>query len=58
MLGDTADDITAAKQAGVVPIGVIAPGATRERTEAVLNGAARILGSVSELEVMLDAQGI
>jgi histidinol-phosphate aminotransferase len=53
MIGDTPDDITAARAAGVVPLGIAAPGdnAAAVRLEEV--GAARVLSALAELEVML-----
>lgn len=60
MIGDTPDDLVAARRAGVVSIGVLAPGdrATEERAfEAgrtlVGAGAARVLRSVTELAEVL-----
>ena len=55
MVGDTADDIRAARGASVVPIGVAAPGDAFERTEERLTaaGAARVLRQVHELEGLL-----
>lgn len=56
MVGDTPDDLRAARGAGVVPIGVPAPGCTSpEDTAATLTtaGAARVLASVTELEGLL-----
>lgn len=55
MLGDTPDDIVAARGAGVLPIGVIAPGADLARDTEVLltSGAARVLGRVEELGGLL-----
>jgi len=50
MLGDTPDDVAAARGAGVIPIGVVAPGDDTDRARRSLVGTARILGSVSELE--------
>ncbi|MFT4541441.1 MAG: histidinol-phosphate aminotransferase [Planctomycetota bacterium] len=52
MLGDTPDDIGAARSAGVIPIGVIAPGADPMRARSNLEraGAARVLDRVTELE--------
>jgi histidinol-phosphate aminotransferase len=50
MVGDTVDDLTAAREAGVVPIGVAVPGDDRT----ALTGAARVLDSVNELEEVLD----
>lgn len=51
MLGDTVDDLRAARAAGVVPIGVVVPGDDRW----ALSPAARIVGSVNEIEEVLDA---
>lgn len=55
MLGDTIDDIRAARGAGIVSIGMIAPGDNAEATRSALlaAGAGRIIESVSELEAML-----
>jgi HAD superfamily hydrolase (TIGR01548 family) len=55
MVGDTPDDARAARAAGVVPIGIAPPGESAETARAALekNGAARILGSLEELEAML-----
>jgi HAD superfamily hydrolase (TIGR01548 family) len=55
LVGDTPDDLAAARAAGVVPLGVVAPGdpvaGTTERlTDA---GAARVLTSLSDLEELL-----
>ncbi len=55
MLGDTPDDLRAARGAGVLPIGVIAPGDEPEATAASLRaaGAAEVLGAADEiLEVL------
>jgi len=51
MLGDTPDDLVAARGAGAVPIGVVAPGDDPERARTVLlaAGAARVLDRVDEL---------
>ena len=51
MLGDTPDDLAAARGAGVVPVGVVAPGDEPERARTVLRaaGAARVLDRVDEL---------
>jgi histidinol-phosphate aminotransferase len=51
MLGDTIDDLLAARGAGVLPITVT----TGDDEEGVLSGAARVLASVSDLEEVLDA---
>jgi histidinol-phosphate aminotransferase len=53
MLGDTPDDLTAARAAGVVPIGVIAPGDDPDSARARLRTAARILEKTTDLEEML-----
>ncbi len=53
MLGDTVDDISAARLAGVVPIGVIAPGDDPVKTRRTLNRAARVLSNINELEDLL-----
>lgn len=53
MLGDTRDDVEAARAAGVVPIGVVAPGDDPVRTRAALGHAARVLDRVTDLEELL-----
>ncbi|MGA8039984.1 MAG: aminotransferase class I/II-fold pyridoxal phosphate-dependent enzyme [Acidimicrobiia bacterium] len=53
MIGDTIDDIVAARRAGVVPIGVIAPGDDPLETRKTLKDAARVLDHVNELEELL-----
>jgi histidinol-phosphate aminotransferase len=53
MLGDTPDDLAAARGAGVVPIGVIAPGDDLERARERLRPAARVLDKTTDLEEML-----
>ncbi|MEZ4386564.1 MAG: aminotransferase class I/II-fold pyridoxal phosphate-dependent enzyme [Candidatus Krumholzibacteriia bacterium] len=55
LVGDTPDDLAAARAAGVVALGIVAPGdpvdTTRERlTQA---GAARVLASLDDLEEIL-----
>lgn len=50
MIGDTPDDLEAARAAGVVPIAVAVPGDERSS----LAGAARIMDSVNEIEEVLD----
>jgi HAD superfamily phosphatase len=60
MIGDTPDDIRAAAAAGVLPIGIIAPGADVAANSAALEeaGAVTILDSVdSILEFLPNAQG-
>jgi histidinol-phosphate aminotransferase len=51
MIGDTPDDIRAARAAGVVPFGVLAPGDSRELAgESMLDaGATRVLKSLHEI---------
>jgi histidinol-phosphate aminotransferase len=51
MFGDTVDDSTAARGAGVVPIGVAVPGDDRS----VLAASARIVDSINEIEEILNA---
>lgn len=51
MFGDTVDDLTAARRAGVVPIGVPVPGDDRS----ALAGSARVVESVDEIEEVLNA---
>ncbi len=55
MVGDTPDDVRAARAAGVVPLGVVAPGDAPSAAEEVLlgAGAARVLSSLDELEALL-----
>lgn len=58
MIGDTPDDVNAARSAGVIPIGVPPPPPTDEpdgATHAALMraGAARVLDSLNELEMLL-----
>lgn len=55
MLGDTVDDVRAARYAGVVPIGVIAPGEDPGVGEQTLTraGAARVLTDLNELLELL-----
>jgi HAD superfamily hydrolase (TIGR01548 family) len=55
MLGNTPDDIRAAAGAGVVPLGVAAPGDDLTATAAALTGAgaARVLDRVADLEELL-----
>lgn len=55
MVGDTPDDVVAARKAGVVPIGVIAPGHPPEAMRRALleAGAARVLADLSPLEDLL-----
>jgi HAD superfamily hydrolase (TIGR01548 family) len=55
MVGDTPDDVVAARRAGVVPLGVPAPGDDKARARETLEqaGAAVVLGSLEELGRML-----
>ena len=53
MLGDTPDDLVAARAAGVVPIGVLAPGDDPDRTRRSLRAAAVILESTIDLEGLI-----
>jgi histidinol-phosphate aminotransferase len=53
MLGDTPDDIVAARGAGVVPIGVVAPGDDPTRARETLRRAARVLDQTTDLQEML-----
>jgi histidinol-phosphate aminotransferase len=57
MAGDTPDDVRAALGAGVIPLGVIAPGDDPAVARAALlgAGAARILGSLAEIDDMVAA---
>lgn len=54
MFGDTVDDLTAARRAGVVPIGVAVPGDDRS----ALAASARVVESVDEIEEVLNATKI
>jgi histidinol-phosphate aminotransferase len=55
MIGDTPDDMQAARAAGVIPIGVLAPSDRTEEmsTRLIETGGARILGSLEELKEIL-----
>lgn len=55
MVGDTPDDVRAAAAAGVVPIGVVAPGEDPERVASALTaaGAAVVLDTLRDIEAML-----
>lgn len=55
MVGDTPDDMVAARGAGVVPIGVVAPGEDEEFAREILTeaGAARVLTKLNEIEEVL-----
>jgi len=55
MVGNTPDDVRAAAGAGVLPLGVVAPGDDIPATAAALaeSGAARVLDQVADLEEIL-----
>jgi histidinol-phosphate aminotransferase len=54
MVGDTPDDLVAARAAGVLPIAITAPGESLTPRESLQTaGAARVLEELSELEEML-----
>ncbi len=55
MLGDTPDDIRAASQARVLPLGIVAPGDNADAMAQVLmgSGAACVLSKVSDIEELL-----
>jgi histidinol-phosphate aminotransferase len=54
MLGDTPDDIRAARATGVVPLGILAPGEPVTTAATLLHaGAARVLTSMEELQSCL-----
>jgi histidinol-phosphate aminotransferase len=54
-VGDTVDDVRAARAAAVVPLGIVAPGDDSEnpRTNLTATGAARVLDALTELEQLL-----
>lgn len=54
MIGDTPDDVRAARAAGVVPIGTTAPGDGPELRDALLRaGAARVVDGLEDIEELL-----
>ncbi|MFH1532175.1 MAG: aminotransferase class I/II-fold pyridoxal phosphate-dependent enzyme [Pseudomonadota bacterium] len=54
LLGDTPDDLTAARAAGVLPLGIVPPGGGPARADALrAAGAARILDRIDDLEEAL-----
>lgn len=54
MLGDTVDDLQAARAAGALPIGVIAPGDDPEHARETLSAAAAVLETPTELKGLID----
>ena len=54
-LGDTVDDVCAARAAGAVPVGVLAPGSEpdRELETLLAAGAARVVSNLNEIESLL-----
>lgn len=58
MLGDTSDDLVAARAAGVVPIGVVAPGDDPTRARNALSDAAMVLDTTAQIMEVLDGQDI
>lgn len=52
-VGDTPDDVEAARSAGVVPIGVLAPSADPQRAARAMSRAARVLARTVDLEELL-----
>jgi HAD superfamily hydrolase (TIGR01548 family) len=55
MIGDTPDDIRAARAASVIPIGVVAPADKPEvaRPALIRSGAGRVIENIAELEELL-----
>jgi len=55
MIGDTPDDIVAAREAGVLPLGLTAPGDERRTASIALNdaGATQVLTNIEALEELL-----
>jgi histidinol-phosphate aminotransferase len=55
MIGDTPDDVRAARAAGVLPLGIVAPGDRPSFMSEALtrSGAARVLATLTELEEIL-----
>ena len=54
MVGDTPDDIAAARRAGVLPLGITTPSPEDDTREALFrSGAARILDSLKTLKEFL-----
>jgi len=56
MVGDTPDDVRAARAAGVVPLAVVAPGDDPSTAEDLLAaGAARVISGIEDVEALLAA---
>jgi len=54
LIGDTPDDMSAARSAGVLPLGILAPGDTGEATDALQTaGTGKILNDLVDLEEIL-----
>ncbi len=53
MIGDTPDDILAARAAGVLPIGVMSPADEAEQARRGLTQASRVLRTVNQIQEML-----
>ncbi len=53
MVGDTPDDIVSARANGVVPIGIIPPGADRESTATALRNAGAVT-TIDHLHPLLE----
>lgn len=58
MLGDTRDDLLAARGAGVVPIGVVPPGDDPARARESLSQAVVVLDNTAQIVEVLDAQKV
>lgn len=53
MIGDTPDDIRSARGAGVLPLGIVAPGESPEIARALVEaGAARVLERIEDVEAI------
>ena len=54
LAGDTPDDIVAARDAGVLPLGILAPGDGKEAADALrAAGTGRILNALTELSELI-----
>jgi histidinol-phosphate aminotransferase len=58
LVGDTRDDLLAARAAGVVPIGVVAPGDDPARSQDALSDAALVLRTTAQIMEVLDGQDV